>query len=130
MLHAARTVVVFGIVSQLAGFAKVLIVAAYFGAGAQLDAYYLGLIVPTFLTGLSIGLLQSSFVPIYVAARTRNDEAAARELRNAAVTWTTTTLLVIALVLTIAREPALHTLAGARAIADEPLRAAFVVLLW
>jgi putative peptidoglycan lipid II flippase len=130
MLHAARTVVVFGIVSQLAGFAKVLIVAAYFGAGAELDAYYLGLIIPTFLTGLSIGLLQSSFVPIYVAARTRDDDAAARALRDAAVTWTTTALLVIALVLTIAREPALHTLAGAKSLENEPLRAAFVLLLW
>ena len=130
MLQAARTVVVFGLVSQLAGFAKVLIVAASFGAGAQLDAYYLGLIIPTFLTGLSIGLLQGSFVPIYVAARTRSDDAAAYSLRDTAITWTTTALLLIAVVLTLASGPALRALAGAESLSNEPLRAAFVLLLW
>ena len=92
ILSAARTVVVFGVILQVAGFVKLLVIADYFGAGPLLDAYYLGLVIPTFLAGVSAGILQTGFVPAYVGARARGTDATARTLGNATLTWTTLAL--------------------------------------
>ena len=69
MLAAARTVVAFGILLQFAGFARLLFIADYFGAGAVLDAYYLGLVIPTFLTAVSACTIQTAFVPADIGAK-------------------------------------------------------------
>jgi putative peptidoglycan lipid II flippase len=99
MLAAARTVVAFGILLQFAGFARMLLIADYFGAGALLDAYYLGLIIPTFLTAVSAGTVQTAFVPAYVAAKARSDESTARALANVTLTWVVVGLSAVSLVL-------------------------------
>lgn len=87
MISAARTVVSFGVLLQLTGFAKLLIIAKYFGAGALLDAYYLALVIPTFLLSVSSGLVQTAVVPAYVGARARGNTETARSLANASLTW-------------------------------------------
>jgi putative peptidoglycan lipid II flippase len=131
MLTAARTVVAFGITLQAAGFAKLLVTANYFGAGPVLDAYYLGAIVPTFLAGVSGGILQTGFVPAYVGALARGDEVHARTLGNTTLTWTALTLSVITLLLTLAQRWAVPLLAqDLGPEARRALSAAFVLLLW
>lgn len=131
MLNAARTVVVFGILMQLAGFAKMLIIAAHFGAGADLDAYYLGLIVPSFLIGLSSGILQTTFIPAYVSAKARHDDVAAARWRNVALTWTALILAVIAAIFTLGQQPAQYLLgSGMDASVRVAMQVTFVVLMW
>src|SRR5580704_14343252 len=107
ILSAARTVVIFGLILQVAGFVKLLVIADYFGAGPLLDAYYLGLVIPTFLASVAAGILQTAFVPAYVGARTRGTDATAYTLANATLTWTTLVLATSAGLLTLLRAVAL-----------------------
>lgn len=105
MFSAARTVVTFGIVFQVAGLGKLLIIARYFGAGPVLDAYYLGLVIPTFLVGLSASLLHIGFVPQYIEARARQDNTAAERIRNDALTYTALALGLAAAIIGVAEKP-------------------------
>jgi len=66
-------VVVFGVILQVAGFLKLLVIADYFGAGPVLDAYYLGLVIPTFLAGVSAGILQKLVLFPHTWARVREE---------------------------------------------------------
>src|SRR5207245_5542263 len=91
---------------QAAGFAKLLVIADYFGAGPSLDAYYLGSVIPTFLAGISAGILQTGFVPAYVRARARGHDASARTLANVTLTWAVLALSVVAALLTLMRAEA------------------------
>jgi putative peptidoglycan lipid II flippase len=130
MLAAARTVVAFGVVLQFAGFAKLLIIADYFGAGPLLDAYYLGLVIPTFLTGVSAGILQTGFVPAYVYARARGDDATVRTLANVTLTLTVVTLSGIAALLIAVRDIVLPLLSQhAGPDTRLALRSAFALLM-
>lgn len=131
MLSAARTVIGFGALMQVAGFAKVLMIAAYFGAGPQLDAYYLGLVIPTFIVGVSGGILQTGFMPAYIEAGARGDGVLATQLRNAALTWTLTVLGALALLVTAVPYLALLLVGtGVQSDVNESLRACIVVLMW
>lgn len=105
MFSAARTVVAFGLLFQFAGLFKLLVVARYFGAGPILDAYYLGMVIPSFLIGLSTAFLQTGFVPAYVEARSRKDGETAERLRSLALTWTVLLLAVISAFLMAGERP-------------------------
>jgi len=131
ILSAARTVVIFGLILQVAGFVKLLVIADYFGAGPLLDAYYLGLVIPTFLASLAAGILQTAFVPAYVGARTGGTDATAYTLANATLTWTTLVLATSAGLLTLLRAVALPMLAqGSSPETRTALQAAFTPLMW
>src|SRR6185437_13876937 len=82
VFSAARTVVSLGLLYQVSGLGRLLVIARYFGAGPLLDAYYLGQVVPAFLIGLSTALLQTVFVPAYIDAVARNEGSEASEIRN------------------------------------------------
>ena len=131
MIAAARTVVAFGVVLQFAGFAKLLVIADYFGAGALLDAYYLGLVIPTFVAAVSAGILQTGFVPAYVSARARADDAAAHTLGNFALTWAALALAGVAALLTLMRGAAVPLLAhDASPETRGLLQSVFIPLMW
>ena len=131
MISAARTVVALGVLLQFAGFARLLIIARYFGAGALLDGYYLALVIPTFLTSVSSGLLQAALVPAYVTARTCGDTGTARSLANATLTWIALGLGVVAALLDVTRGLAEHTVAsGASPETRAALGTAFALLVW
>lgn len=105
MFSAARTVVAFGLVFQVAGLGKLLIIAQYFGAGPVLDAYYLGLVIPTFLAGLAAALMQVGFVPTYIEARASKDDQAAERIRSDALIYTTALLGIAAAIIYAAEGP-------------------------
>ena len=131
MFSAARTVIAFGLIFQLAGFIKLLVVAACFGAGPVLDGYYLGLVIPTFLTGISSALLQAGFVPRYVAANAMKDYATAQLLRSTCLSWTFVILTAIAALLSLGANPVMGLLWGGvdpRIAAN--LHSSFVLLMW
>jgi len=131
MLAAARTVVAFGIILQVAGFGKLLVIADYFGAGPLLDAYYLGLVIPTFLNGVSAGIFQSAFVPAYVKARARGDDATARALASVAFSWTAVAFGAVAALLTALRSVALPVLSQSTSPDTRAaLQYAFALLVW
>lgn len=86
-------VVLCGLLAQATGFVKLLLVARYFGVGADLDGYYLALTLPTLLQGFLSGALQTGFVPVYVALRRQGDANGADALASA-VGWRLAVLLL------------------------------------
>ena len=67
------------ILSKIAGFAREMVVASYFGLSVESDAYgvsYSILSIFTILFGAAIG---STFIPIYVKARTQEGDLRANE---------------------------------------------------
>lgn len=62
----ARVVTAASVLTQFAGFGKTLLIAHLFGAGVDLDGYYLALVIPSLLAGVVAGSLQTGFVSVYV----------------------------------------------------------------
>ena len=72
-----------GLLAQIIGFVKLLLIARYFGISAELDGYYLALAVPAVVQGFITGAVQTGFVPIYISLRTDGSNAAAQSLASA-----------------------------------------------
>lgn len=70
LLEPALVVTSLSMLSQLIGFIRTALIAAIFGTSITVDAYYLALLVPTYVTTVTAGLLQAGFVPSYVGMRT------------------------------------------------------------
>ena len=49
--------------AKLAGAAKVMVTARYFGAGDQLDAFVIAFLLPAFFTDIVAGSFCASFIP-------------------------------------------------------------------
>lgn len=64
---------------QLGAFGKSVLIAYYFGVGAELDGYYLAQVTPALLAGIASGFLQTGFLTTYAGhvSRGESDEAAA-----------------------------------------------------
>jgi peptidoglycan biosynthesis protein MviN/MurJ (putative lipid II flippase) len=69
-----------GVFSILAGFINQMIIAAYFGAGAEMDAYFTALVIPAYFQVVLITGLSFVFIPAFVREETKGNEDAAWEL--------------------------------------------------
>ena len=61
--------------AQAAGFLKLWLTARLFGVGAELDGYYLALVVPTLVSGLVSGVLQTALFPVRARLAAEADSA-------------------------------------------------------
>jgi putative peptidoglycan lipid II flippase len=78
MLRSTHTVLSLGLAVQIVAFLRTAIIAAALGTSADVDAYNLALIAPTFLSTVTGSWLQLSFVGRYAAlAATGKTELAA-----------------------------------------------------
>lgn len=68
--------------AQLAAFVKLWLVARYFGVGVELDGYNLAFVIPTLVSGVITGAIQTGLFPVYVALRTHQGNVAASELER------------------------------------------------
>lgn len=96
MINSIFSVSSVGLVVQLLGFVKLLLVAKFYGVGSDLDAYYLALILPSLLLGFVGGGLQSSFMPVYGRLLSSGDVAAANRLLVQVSFWLLILLLPVA----------------------------------
>lgn len=69
--------------AQGVGFLKILLVAYYFGVGADLDGYYLALVVPALVAGVVGGALQTGFFPVHARLRTNGRIEEAQNFQSA-----------------------------------------------
>lgn len=67
MLRSTRTVVLLGIAVQIAAFVRTAIIAAALGASLEVDAYNLGLVVPSLISAVIGSWLQLSFIGRYTS---------------------------------------------------------------
>src|SRR5262245_41769414 len=83
---AAVIVASFTAVAKIVFFAKELVVAWQFGTMDLLDAFLIAYTMPSFVVNLVVGSFNSSFLPVYIAAREHDGNSAANELYTSAMT--------------------------------------------
>ena len=93
-------VVLCGMLVQLLGFLKLLLIAHWFGVSLELDAYYLALVVPALLQGFIGGALQTGFVPVYMQLQA-SDAAQAGDLAGQVFVRLLWGLLFVSIVLSL-----------------------------
>jgi putative peptidoglycan lipid II flippase len=91
--RAAFKVMLGGIFSLSAGLINQMIIAAYFGAGAEMDVYMTALVIPAYLQAIFLTGLSFVFIPAFVREETKGNEDAAWELVGTFF-WITTGILI------------------------------------
>lgn len=82
--RAGMTIGVLSVVAKLTAFVREAAIAAVYGRGPEVDAFFLALAVPVFLLALIAGSFQIALVPAYLARRRAAGDAAADSLFAAA----------------------------------------------
>ncbi|MCU1339986.1 MAG: mviN [Bryobacterales bacterium] len=85
--------------AKLAGAAKVMVTARYFGAGDQLDAFVIAFLLPAFFTDIVAGSFGASFVPAFIRVRSNQGEAAARLFARTGLALVFGAMLAVSVVL-------------------------------
>jgi len=98
-LSAAAIVGFFTILSQIGGFAKELTVATWFGTGDALDAFLIGLLVPTFAVNIIAGSLSASFLPTFIKVYKEQGTVAAQRILSSVVGWFISLCLILCILI-------------------------------
>jgi len=85
--------------AKLAGAAKVMVTARFFGAGDQLDGFVIAFLLPAFFTDIVAGSFGSSFVPAFIRVRSAQGDAAARMFARTGLALVLSAMLVVGLLL-------------------------------
>jgi putative peptidoglycan lipid II flippase len=121
--------------SQIAGFAKSVLIAYYFGIGADIDGYYLAQVIPVTLAGIVTGFLQTGFLTIYAGHLARGQSDAAASVLGHTLRFVAACGVALSLLIAMAAPWLLEVLApgaepAARSAAVFSLRAlAFLLVL-
>ncbi|MHC1785267.1 MAG: murein biosynthesis integral membrane protein MurJ [Anaerolineaceae bacterium] len=92
--HAALLVAVGGAFSLLAGLASQVVSAYFFGAGAEMDAFFTALTIPLYLQIVLLGGLPFVVIPAFVNEQSSGDENDAWSLIGTFI-WITIAVLAI-----------------------------------
>ena len=96
---AALVIAIAGIASRLLGFLRDRMLAAHFGAGDTLDAYYAAFRVPDLLYNLLVmGALSAAFVPVFTDFLSKKKEREGWMLASAVLQWLVVLLGALSLV--------------------------------
>ena len=131
LLKSASVISLFTLASRIAGLVRDQLFAAFFGASAMTDAFYVAFRIPNLFRRLfGEGAFSQAFVPMLAATREREGEQAAQQLIDKIATvlvWT----LVAASVLGVVGAPLL-VWAMAAGLQKEPqaYQAAIVMTRW
>jgi putative peptidoglycan lipid II flippase len=82
--------------AKLAGAAKVMVMARFFGTSDALDAFLIAFLLPAFLSDVVGGSFTPSLVPLLVRTQSENGVEAARRLTGGALTFALTAMLAAA----------------------------------
>ena len=99
ILSAATTIVKLVILVKAASLAKEMLIARKFGTGDDLDAFYIALLLPSFLGSVVDGSFNAAFIPIYIEAREKEHGVAASRLFSNIAVFNIAALALIAAVL-------------------------------
>lgn len=98
LVKAATTVGSMTLISRVLGFIRDIVIARFFGASAEADAFFVAFKIPNFFRRLTAeGAFSQAFVPVLTDVRHREGDAAAHRLLDAV--WTRLTLLLTVMVL-------------------------------
>jgi putative peptidoglycan lipid II flippase len=128
LLRAAASVSGMTLLSRITGFIRDTLLAIFFGAGMAMDAFVVAFRIPNLLRRLfAEGAFSQAFVPVLGEYRSRNGDAATRELAGK-VLAALATVLFIATLIGIIAAPAIVYLSAA-GFAKEPDKFALTVTM-
>ena len=130
ILAAALTVGGVTVVVKTATMGKEILIAHRFGANDALDAFYLALLLPAFLTNVIADSINAAFVPMYIQLRETEGATVAHRLFSSVSVVSLCVLIVTSLLLGVFRQMLLPALGSG--FAAQKLRLAegvFIALL-
>ena len=74
--EATVIIVIITFLSKVIGYIRNVLVANYFGASAQTDAFFVALLIPSMLLGIIAGGLHLVVIPLFTEKRKENPENA------------------------------------------------------
>lgn len=96
---AILTVGAFTVLAKVAGGAKVIVTARYFGAADALDAFLIAFVLPSFVAEIAAGSLIPSLIPTYIEVRQKQGIEAARRLYGSVLAGSAIVSTALALLL-------------------------------
>lgn len=87
--QAALIIAVITFISKFFGFFREILVAKYFGATGQTDAFLVALIIPSMILGLFSGGFATLIIPFYLEKKAQSQEAARRFVNSVFIVWGT-----------------------------------------
>jgi putative peptidoglycan lipid II flippase len=122
LASAALLVMIFFLLSRIMGLVREMVVAAHFGASAELDAYLAAFRVPDLLFQLVAGgALGSAFIPTFAGYWTQGDTSGAWLLFSRVLNLVTLLLTVVAAVAALFAEPLVRYLIAPGFAPDQAL---------
>lgn len=116
-------------ISQLVGFVKLWFIASIFGVGSALDGYNLALVLPTMMSGVIAGVLQTGLFPVRAALRECGDANACEGFERSVLLAMFIMGAAISVILALASEPITKLIApGASAEVADALGFSFPLL--
>src|SRR6476620_4522505 len=77
IVRAVSIVTIVTIIGKLLGFGRESVIAAFYGASAQSDVYFVAAVIPTILFAAISMAITTGIVPIYIEENKKNKEEAA-----------------------------------------------------
>src|SRR5512147_2168725 len=96
---------------QILTFLTQILVARQFGAGAELDGYWVAAAVTQFVVAVGVTAVALAFLPEHLARRNAGGETAARRLTSGVINTMSAALLLLSAGAVLLREPLLRLLA-------------------
>jgi putative peptidoglycan lipid II flippase len=87
--QAALIIAIVSFISKFFGFFREVLVAKYFGATGQTDAFLVALIIPSLILGLFSGGFATLIIPFYLEKKAQSQEAARRFVNSVFMVWGT-----------------------------------------
>jgi putative peptidoglycan lipid II flippase len=97
VVQATILISLINFLSKFVGYAREMLIAKYFGATGLMDAYVIGLQVPTLVLGLFAGGLGTLIIPMYISRKQVDPQDAKRYVNQILVVWGTIFLAISAL---------------------------------
>lgn len=128
MLKAVSTIGGFTLISRLAGFVREMMMAAFLGAGATSDAFFIAFKLPNFLRRLfAEGAFNAAFIPLFAGTLEQKGNESARHF--AEEVFSVLTMILLGIVILAEIFMPYVVLAFAAGFADEPEKFELAVLL-
>ena len=86
---------------KVVSLAKEMLIARIFGAGDALDAFYVAILLPGFLSSIMVNSFGTAFVPTYIQVRETEGDLAAQRLFSSVAAFNLAALLGLSLFLAV-----------------------------
>lgn len=97
VVQATILISIINFLSKFVGYVREMLIAKYFGATGVMDAYVIGLQIPTLVLGLFAGGLGTLIIPMYISRKQKDPQDAKRYVNQILFVWGSIFLVVSAL---------------------------------